>query len=93
MDFGRAVAVALHALGQVMLDGLFQGPVAKADDVAVVGVGKETGDAFGAAQLYVNVGGVGGGTEGQGGKRKCGEFGHAQILFSVWAPRNRAHPY
>nr|BFE94171.1 hypothetical protein GCM10020185_47070 [Pseudomonas brassicacearum subsp. brassicacearum] len=74
VDLGRAVAVALHALSQVVLDGLFQGPVAKADDVAVIGEGKETGDAFGATQLYVNVGGVGGGTEGQGGKRKYGDF-------------------
>src|SRR3546814_21147148 len=57
-----------------MLNGLFQRPVAKANDVAVVGISEEAGDAFGTAQLNIDVG-VGGGTEGQGGKRKYGEFG------------------
>src|SRR3546814_8004993 len=69
-----------------MLNVLFQRPVAKENDVAVVGISEEAGDAFGTAQLNIDVG-VGGGTEGQGGKRKYGEFGHAQILFSVWTPR------
>ncbi|MNP20385.1 hypothetical protein D3C76_1129550 [compost metagenome] len=48
-----------------MLDGLLQRPVAKADHVAVVGIGEQTFDAFGAAQLQGDIG-VGSGAQGKG---------------------------
>ncbi|MNQ82199.1 hypothetical protein D3C85_972450 [compost metagenome] len=68
-----------------MLDGLLKRPVAKADHVTVVGVGEETGNAFGSAQLQVDIG-VGGGAQGEGCESECREFEHAQILFSVLRP-------
>jgi hypothetical protein len=65
-----------------MLDGLLKRPVAKADDVAVVGVGEEAGYALGTAQLQVDIG-MGCGTQGEGREGKSCKFKHAQILFSV----------
>jgi len=79
--FGVGVAVALHALAQVMGDGLLQRPVAKADHAAIVGVGEEAGDAFGAAQFQVDIG-VGGGAQRERREGEACKFQHAQILFS-----------
>ncbi|MCY1371203.1 hypothetical protein D9M69_583370 [compost metagenome] len=67
------VAITLHALGQVMLDGLFKCPVAKADHVAVVGIGEETGNAFGTAQFQGDIG-VGSGTQGDGCESQSCKF-------------------
>jgi len=78
----RGVAIALHALAQVVLDGLRQRPVAKAHDAAVVGVGEQTRDAFSAAQFQIDIG-MGGGTQGEGREGKCCAFEHAQILLSL----------
>ncbi|MNH07344.1 hypothetical protein D3C79_667350 [compost metagenome] len=65
---GRAcVSVALHALGQVVFHGLLKRPVAKADDVAVVGVGKQPVHAFLVAQVDPGVG-LDGAAEGQCGQ-------------------------
>ncbi|MNV97833.1 hypothetical protein D3C71_1930050 [compost metagenome] len=65
-----------------MLDGLLERPVAKADHVAIVGVGEEAGNAFGSAQLQIDIG-MGGGAQGEGCEGECRKFEHAQILFSV----------
>ncbi|MNR44191.1 hypothetical protein D3C85_1629020 [compost metagenome] len=65
-----------------MLDGLLERPVAKADHVAVVGVGEEAGNTFGSAQLQIDIG-VDGSAQGEGCEGECREFEHAQILFSV----------
>ncbi|MNL27685.1 hypothetical protein D3C87_1492900 [compost metagenome] len=56
-----------------MLDGLLQRPVAKADHVAVVGIGEETGNTFGIAQLQVDIG-MGCGTQGEGREGETCEF-------------------
>ncbi|MNG20653.1 hypothetical protein D3C84_1049260 [compost metagenome] len=60
-------------MGQVMLDGLLKRPVAKADHVAVVGVGKKAGNAFGAAQLEVDIG-MGCGTQSESREGKSCKF-------------------
>ncbi|MCY1188643.1 hypothetical protein D9M73_297760 [compost metagenome] len=77
-----AVTIALHALGQIMLNGLLQRPVAKTNHIAVVRVGEETGNALGSAQLQGDIG-VGRGTQGEGREGESCEFQHAQILVSV----------
>ncbi|MNV77175.1 hypothetical protein D3C71_1705730 [compost metagenome] len=71
-------------MGQVVLDRLFQRPVAIANHIAVVGVGEQPRDPLGTAQFQLGIG-EGGGTQGKGGEGEAQswEFEHAQILFSV----------
>ena len=57
-----------------MLHGLLQRPVAKADHVAVVGVGEQPGDALGAAQLQADIR-VGSGAQGEGGEGESSFLG------------------
>ena len=63
---GVGVAVTLHALVQIVLGGLFQGPGAKADDIAIVGIGEKLGDAFLTAQFHFDIG------VGEGAQGECG---------------------
>ncbi|MNJ52018.1 hypothetical protein D3C77_473360 [compost metagenome] len=53
---GSGIAIALNAHGQVMLDCLFQAPVAKAYDIAVVGISEQPGHTLRAAQVKLGVG-------------------------------------
>nr|GEV33775.1 hypothetical protein [Tanacetum cinerariifolium] len=83
-NLGGGVTITLHTLRQVMLDGLLQRPVAKADDVAIVGVGKQACDAFLAPQVDVDVG-LSDEAQRQGGEgdAQCSGVFHAHVLVGV----------